>query len=65
MDAGLGTGQGHGALIPEAQGSGSLALTFGLVDALKSAQPMHSFMEACSTDNSSASQREGSIIAVR
>ena len=30
------TGQGHGALIPEAQGSGSLALAYvGLVDALK------------------------------
>ncbi len=30
------TGQGHGALIPEAQGSGSLALPcVGLVDALK------------------------------
>ena len=30
------TGQGHGALIPEAQGPGSLALTcVGLVDALK------------------------------
>ena len=29
-------GQGHGALIPEAQGSGSLALPFvGLVDALE------------------------------
>ena len=31
-----GAGQGHGALIPEAEGSGSLALTYvGLVDALK------------------------------
>ena len=30
------TGQGHGALIPEAQGSGSLALAYvGLVDALE------------------------------
>ncbi len=30
------TGQGHGALIPEAQGPGSLALPYvGLVDALK------------------------------
>ena len=30
------TGQGHGALIPEAQGSGSLALPYvGLVDALE------------------------------
>ena len=28
-------GQSHGALIPEAQGSGSLALVVGLVDALK------------------------------
>ena len=29
-------GQGHGALIPEAEGSGSLALPYvGLVDALK------------------------------
>lgn len=33
---GEGAGQGHGAWIPEAQGSGSLALTYvGLVDALK------------------------------
>ena len=31
-----GAGQGHGAMIPEAQGSGSLALpVVGLVDALK------------------------------
>ena len=30
------TGQGHGALVPEAQGSGSLALPYvGLVDALE------------------------------
>jgi len=30
------TGQGHGALIPEAEGSGSLALAYvGLVDALE------------------------------
>jgi hypothetical protein len=28
-------GQSHGALIAEAQGSGSLALVVGLVDALK------------------------------
>ena len=35
-DATEGTGQGHGAWIPEAQGSGSLALpVVGLVDALK------------------------------
>ena len=36
QDVAEGAGQSHGALIPEAQGSGSLALSVvGLVDALK------------------------------
>lgn len=35
-EAAEGAGQGHGALVPEAQGSGSLALPYvGLVDALE------------------------------
>ena len=35
-DAAEGAGQGHGAWVPEAQGSGSLALPYvGLVDALE------------------------------
>ena len=35
LDVAERAGQSHGALIPEAQGSGSLALVVGLVDALK------------------------------
>jgi len=35
LDVAESAGQSHGALIPEAQGSGSLALVMGLVDALE------------------------------
>ena len=34
-DVAEGAGQSHGAYVPEAQGSGSLALVVGLVDALE------------------------------
>ncbi|HZO95768.1 MAG TPA: hypothetical protein VFB42_00195 [Gaiellaceae bacterium] len=44
-----GAGQGHGALVAEAQRSGSLALAVvGLVDALKGRSPMAQLWPACS-----------------